>query len=49
MEIKDCLKGATTKEEILDKFDADDICMKCPNIKYCTGMITCKYGEEKSE
>lgn len=40
-----CLKGATTISEIKEKFDADGECMKCNNIIYKDGVITCKYGE----
>lgn len=40
-----CVKNAQTKNEIQEKFDADDICMKCNNIIYKNGEITCKYGE----
>lgn len=44
-EISDCKKGAKTLEELYDKFDADDICMKCENIRYGQGVISCKYAK----
>ena len=41
-EIK-CDKGCISPEEISEKFDSDDICMKCPNTIYKDGVISCKY------
>lgn len=41
-EIK-CEKGCKTEDEVVDKFDADDTCMKCPNVIYRDGVISCKY------
>ncbi len=45
--INDCPKGATSCENIRNLFDAGDICMKCNNILYINGEITCKYGEKE--
>lgn len=44
LEITNCKKGAKTLEEIYKAFDADDTCMKCENICYGQGVISCKYA-----
>ena len=41
--IIECEKGCQTEEEISSKFDADDICMKCNNIIYKDGVVSCKF------
>lgn len=44
IEIHDCIKNATKLEHIEFAFNADDRCMKCPNIVYKDGVISCKYA-----
>jgi hypothetical protein len=40
-----CAKHATTVEEISKVFDSDEVCMKCPNLTYCNGIVSCKYAK----
>lgn len=44
-EVKDikCDKGCTNLEEISEKFDADNICMKCKQVVYRDGIVSCGY------
>lgn len=49
IKITDCPKGGQSVNEILEKFNADDVCMKCNNIQYENGEITCKYGLLQNE
>lgn len=44
IEIIRCLKEAKSASDIMEKFNADDTCMKCPNIVYKDGVISCKYA-----
>lgn len=43
MEKINCVKECKTEKEISEKFDADEICMKCENIVYKDGVMSCKY------
>lgn len=45
IEISDCKKGLKYPSEIDSGFNADDICMSCPNIIYKDGVISCKYSK----
>lgn len=44
IEVSGCKKDGKSIEDINKLFNADDICMKCENILYKDGVISCKYS-----